>query len=208
MTLGQLIKDARARQLDVFGALHDGDDTIILLGPFEPGFWVGFSESSEYLDGKPDPLDRWSKTVASGLALDWGGKAIFPSDGPPFAPFFDWALGSGRAWKSPVTLLVHDTAGLWISYRAAIKLAGKIPLPQHQLSPCIDCSAPCKTACPVDALNGETYDVASCKSHLDGQDLAECMTLGCAARRACPVSQSYGRLAAQSEFHMKAFNPK
>lgn len=208
MTLAGLTDDARACQLDVFGALHDGPDTIILLGPYEPGFWTRFSGSAEYADGLPDPMDRWSKSRITGLADRWAGAAIFPSDGPPYPPFFDWALRSGRAWQSPVTLLVHDTAGLWVSYRGAVRLAGHLALPVAPACPCDGCAAPCRTACPVGALGSVNYDVGACLAHLNGADSADCMGAGCAARRACPVSQNYGRLAAQSAFHMKAFNPR
>ncbi|WP_275393955.1 ferredoxin [Aliiroseovarius sp. Z3] len=207
VTIDTLTRDARARHLDVFGALHDGRETVVLLGPFEPGFWAGFTKSAEYADGLPDPMDRWSKSVISDLADRWAGQAIFPSDGPPYPPFFDWALRSGRAWQSPVTLLVHNTAGLWVSYRGAVRLAGHLALPPAPVNPCDACPAPCRTACPVGALKPEQYDVDTCRSHLNGKDSADCMGSGCAARRACPISQNYGRLAAQSAFHMKAFNP-
>ncbi len=208
MTLAHLTQEARARQLDVFGALHDGSDTVILLGPFEPGFWARFTDSAEFGDGLPDPMDRWSKSVISDLAARWGGQPVFPSDGPPYPPFFDWALRSGRAWRSPVTLLVHDTAGLWVSFRGAVRLPGRLALPPAPNCPCDTCEAPCKTACPVDALSNTGYDTGKCIDHLNGADRAGCMGSGCAARRACPISQNYGRLAAQSAFHMKAFNPR
>ncbi|MCK0137518.1 ferredoxin [Aliiroseovarius sp. F47248L] len=207
VTIDTLTRDVRARQMDVFGALHDGPDTVILLGPYEPGFWACFIDCLEYADGLPDPMDRWSKSVISDLADRWAGQAIFPSDGPPYPPFFDWALQSERAWKSPVTLLVHDTAGLWVSYRGAVRLSGHLDLPPTEICPCDGCSAPCRTACPVSALEPERYDVDTCLSHLNGADSADCMETGCAARRACPISLNYGRLAAQSAFHMKAFNP-
>ncbi|WP_260518149.1 ferredoxin [Aliiroseovarius sp. M344] len=208
VTLEQLTQDAHAQQLDVFGALHDGSETIVLLGPLEPGFWAHFTQSAAYQDGSPDPMDRWSKAVIEGLAKRWQGTAIFPSDGPPYPPFFDWALRSGRAWQSPVALLVHDTAGLWASYRGAVRLSGRLTLPRGSTCPCEGCDAPCRTACPVDALGSDAYDVPLCKSYLNGADNADCMGAGCAVRRSCPVSRSYGRLAAQSAFHMKAFNPK
>ncbi|SEV97314.1 hypothetical protein SAMN05444851_0624 [Aliiroseovarius sediminilitoris] len=207
MTLVDLTREARTLQLDVFGALHDGPDTIVLLGPLEPGFWARFTESAEYADGLPDPMDRWSKCAITDLANRWAGQAIFPSDGPPYPPFFDWALRSGRAWQSPVTLLVHDTAGLWVSYRGAIRLTGHMDLQTAATCPCNDCPAPCRSACPVGALGSNGYDITTCLAHLNGDDSTDCMGSGCAARRACPVSQNYGRLAAQSAFHMKAFNP-
>ncbi len=195
--------------LEIFGALHEEGDTIILLGPREPGFWAAFTAAPEYTDGVPDPLDRWSKRVIGALAADWGGVAIFPSDGPPFPPFYRWGTASGRAWPSRVTLLVHDRAGLWVSFRGAVRLAGTHPLPPvpQPDSPCLTCTAPCETACPVGALTADGYDVPRCHTHLETNAGTDCMEQGCAVRRVCPLSQSYGRIAAQSHFHMKAFHP-
>lgn len=194
-------------QLAVVGALHDGGETIVLLGPYEPGFWRVFSASPEYQDGAPDPLDRWSKRVIGALAADWGGAALFPSDGPPYAPFLDWALASGQAWQSPIGMLVHARAGLMVSYRGAVRLPARHDLPALETSPCESCEGrPCLTACPVGALNSsQIYDVEACKAHITAPEGADCLASGCLARRACPVSRSYGRDPAQSGFHMRAF---
>ena len=35
---------------------------------------------------------------------------------------------------------------------------------------------------------------------------ADCLTRGCAARRACPRSQAYARVADQSAYHMGQFH--
>lgn len=210
MTYAQLETTARDVQLDVFGLLHPAaGETVLLLGPHEPGFWAVFTASPEYSDGAPDPLDRWSKRVIGQLALDWGGQAVFPSDGPPYPPFITWAVASGRSWPSPVGMLVHDRAGLMGSYRGAVTLRRHVQPPPTTGAPCDTCQTqPCRSACPVNALTGAQYDVARCKGHLSSPAGAECLSQGCAARRACPLSASYGRLAAQSAFHMKAFHPK
>lgn len=193
--------------LAIFGALHEGDETLVLLGPHEPGFWACFTASSEYQDGQADPLDRWSKRVIGGLAADWGGVAVFPSDGPPYAPFLDWALKTGQAWQSPVGMLVHARAGLMVSYRGAVRLRGRLSLAPAGASPCESCAAkPCLSACPVGALNASmAYDVPGCQAHIQSAAGEDCLTAGCLVRRACPVSQDYGRLAAQSAFHMRSF---
>ncbi|WP_300518999.1 ferredoxin [Aliiroseovarius sp.] len=194
-------------QLELFGALHDEGETVVLLGPHEQGFWAVFSASAEYLDGAPDPLDRWSKRVIGALAAAWGGTAVFPSDGPPYPPFFRWARKSGRAWPSPVAMLVHDRAGLMVSYRGAVRLPGLAALPGTGPNPCTRCEdKPCRTACPVAALSARLYDTGKCHAFLDTAPGQDCMTHGCAARRACPVSESYGRLPQQSHFHMRAFH--
>ena len=188
------------------GALHDAGATLVLLGA-GPGFWPVFTASPEHADGAPDPIDRWSRRVIGGLAP--GARAVFPFDGPPYAPFLAWARASGAAWDSPVGMLVHDRAGLMISYRGALRFEGELPLPPRPASaPCTACAAPCTTACPVDALSAARgYDVAACHAFLDTAEGQDCLTRGCRARRACPVSESFGRDPAQSAFHMKAFHP-
>ncbi len=211
MTLSGIETRANDVALSIFGALHpadlDGVGTLILLGPREPGFWATFTGSPEYRDGAPDALDRWSARVIGALAGEIGGRAFFPSDGPPYHPFFRWALDSGRAWQSPVRLLVHDTAGLFASYRGAIGLAERLDLPPvPAASPCDNCTdMPCLSACPADAMTGEGYDVPACKSFLQTDAGRDCLIGGCLVRCACPVSQSYGRLKDQSAFHMRAF---
>lgn len=209
MTLEALDAAARAQALAVMGALHPPEGgTLILLGPDEPAFWPVFTASPEYADGAPDPLDRWSKRVIGGLAQTLGAGAEFPSDGPPYPPFITWALDSGRCWSSPVGLLVHDRAGLFASFRGALRLAERLDRPAPPArSPCSYCLGPCISACPVGAFAGGAYDVAVCKAHLDTAEGADCWQ-GCLVRRACPVSVRYGRLPEQSVFHMKAFHPQ
>lgn len=209
MRLSDIETAAAGQQLGVMGVvqddLPDGVASLVLLGPLEPGFWPAFTASPEYLDGAPDPLDRWSHRVITGLAEALNATPFFPFGGPPYQPFIAWAKTSGRAHSSPVGLLVHDTAGLMISYRGALGFADHIDAPAPPPSPCETCETrPCLTACPVDAFASGSYDVAACKADLDrpGND---CMTSGCAVRRACPVSRGHGRLEAQSAFHMRAF---
>jgi len=199
--------DAAAVHLELLGAAPEGDATILLLGPREPGFWQAFCASPEYTDGAPDPLDRWSKRVVGALATHWEGDALFPSDGPPYPPFIAWALASGRVWQSPVGLLVHDRQGLWLSFRGAVRLPRLLDLGSGA-NPCTNCTEqPCRIACPVDALTADSYDVDACRGYLDTAAGEDCRTRGCAARRACPVGQAYGRNERQSRFHMRAFHP-
>ena len=208
MSYGRIDGAARSAGLIVVGALHPEDGgTIVLLGPDEPVFWATFKASAEMDDGQADPLDRWSKRVIGALAGQFGAEAVFPSDGPPYPPFLSWALESGRCWTSPVNLLLHDKAGMFLSFRGALRLSERIELPNPaSRSPCSYCMGPCITACPVMAFASGEYDVAACKAHIETEAGNDCYQ-GCKVRRACPVSQSYGRLEEQSEFHMKAFHP-
>lgn len=213
--LSKLERLAAPHRLAVFGAFHpDRDDglgaagTLVMFGPAEPGFWRHVTDQPEWRDGAPDPLDRWSARVIDGIASAVGGAPVYPFGGPPHHPFYRWALKTGRAWTSPVTLLVHDTAGLMLSYRGAIALSECIALPDSRpASPCESCEGrPCLTACPVGALDGAGYDVAVCHAFLDTRAGAGCLSSGCAVRRACPVSRAYGRLTEQSAYHMGLFH--
>lgn len=201
---------AQGRHLCIRGAFYPSDlpgtETLVLLGPDEPGFWPAFRASPEYRDGASDPMDRWSSRVIGSLAKTLDATPYFPFGGPPWHSFLDWAQQSGRAWSSPIRLLVHDTAGLFISYRGALGFPQKIALPPvPEQSPCLSCDAPCQTACPVGAFADTGYDVPACKAHLRSLSGQDCMENGCAARRACPISYEYGRLSEQSAFHMRAF---
>ena len=187
-------------------AVPEGTQTLALIGPEGPAFWTRFSTSTEYLDGNPDPLDRWSRRMIDPIARSLGGTAIYPFGGPPWHPFVRWATRSARAWTSPVGLLVHDRHGLFVSFRAALALPmtfkDRAPQPER---PCDTCpSQPCLTACPPRALGEDGYDLPACHAYLDTRDGNACMS-GCLVRKACPIGADL-RPQAQSAFHMSAFH--
>lgn len=188
--------------LQALGDCADGSDMITLIGPDEPRFWDIFTSSPESRDGDPDPLDRWSRRVLTCIAADAGAEPLFPFGGPPYAPFFTWAVNSGRFWASPIGFLVHDKAGLFVSFRGALRLPGKVA-PVRSTKPCDACAQSCATACPVGAFD-DGYDVDACKTHVMSDAGTDCRTGGCLARRACPVGEGK-RLPAQAAFHMEAF---
>lgn len=204
---------AAENRLAVMGAFplarEDGIEgclTMVMLGPAEPGFWPHVTASPEWQDGAPDPVDRWSRRVIGTMASYLGGEARFPFGGPPHFPFHTWAKFTNEIWESPVKLLVHARAGLLLSFRGAVAVREVLDLPYSSPPrPCDTCEdKPCLTACPVAALSPAGYDLAACHGFLDTGP--ECMTMGCAARRACPVSHCYARMQEQSAYHMRQFH--
>ena len=212
ISLNEIAARVGACQLEVLGGFTCEDDpglpkgtrTLLMLGPREPGFWEAVAASPEW--GGPDPVDRWSRRVVGRLACDLGGKALFPFGGPPYQPFYSWALRTGSIWESPVRLLVHGTQGLMVSFRGALALKEVVDLAEPPVRPCDDCARPCLTACPVGALTAAGYDVPRCHGFLDQPEGRGCMTGGCRVRATCPVSLGYARMPEQSAYHMRQFH--
>ena len=212
VSLSDIAAQAAACHLEVLGgfqaegdpALPAGTRTVLMLGPREPGYWDAVKASPEWAGS--DPVDRWSRRVVGRLACDLGAKALFPFGGPPWQPFYTWALRTGSVWESPVKLLVHGQQGLMVSFRGALALKRVVDLPPPPPRPCDVCAKPCLTACPVGALTGAGYDVPRCHDHLSRPEGAACMTGGCRVRATCPVSQAYARMPEQSAYHMRQFH--
>jgi len=189
------------------GALA-GVGTIVLAGMAGREGWSAFAASPEAGDGLGDPLDRWSRRVIEALARELGGAAFFPFGGPPFWPFQQWARRAEPVHPSPIGILIHPRHGLWHSYRGALGFREKlaIPAPAALPSPCESCSGRwCLKACPVGAFSSAGYDVAACVAHVKSPAGGDCMSLGCRARRACPVGAEHAYGPGQANFLMEAF---
>ncbi len=191
--------------LQVLGGFVENGATTLLLGPTD-NFWAIFSTSPEYQDGGPDPIDRWSIRIITALSQKLAATPHLPFGGPPYAPFLNWALKSGRCWSSPVGMLVHDTMGLMVSFRGGLTFDHQFDLPKPpSQSPCETCpTQPCKSACPVNALGADGYKTDACHTYLNTAAGRSCLTKGCAARRICPISRK--RPDAQSAHHMNHFH--
>lgn len=178
--------------------------TLVLAGNAGPHMWHAFSACR---DPAHTLLDDWSRDVLAPLAKSFGGLALYPFQ-KPHLPFQRWAQKAEPCHASPLGMLIHPDHGLWHGYRGALALGDKLQLaPADQRpSPCDACSdKPCLTTCPVNAFGVSGYDVPACARHLNSPAGADCMELGCRARRACPEGQTARYQPAQAAFHMKAF---
>lgn len=162
-------------------------------------------------------MDRWSQSIGDALAQQHGGVALYPSDGPPYAPFQQWAARAEPLQPSPLMLRIHPQWGLWHAYRFALALpqldmadaaslaASSTTLPADP-DICRSCAGqPCLHACPVDAFRAGAFDVVACATHLQGPTGDDCMHDGCRARRACPVAPALQYTPDHAGFHMQAF---
>lgn len=192
-------------------ALPDGSQagTLVLLGWTGGRQWPAFATAPEAHDGRPHPLDRWSRRLIDAAAAALGAVPLYPFGGPPHHDFQRWALRAEAVARSPIGLLIHPDWGLCHAYRGALAFRQRLALAESadRPSPCAGCSErPCLTACPVAAFSDEGgYDVAACSEYLLQPAGAGCLTGGCAARRACPVRPPDPYSGAQTGFHMQAF---
>ena len=202
---------------DDLPALETGPVAVVwMVGQVGSECWPVFSKSVFLSDGLPDPLDRWSQATGDGLARECGGRAIYPSDGPPYVPFQQWARRAEPLSTSPLMLQIHPQYGLWHAYRFALALpvleAQDAAALLHTATPpevdlCLSCDGqPCLSACPVDAFTrNAAYDVDRCAGHLHAPAGSDCLASGCLARRACPVGASYRYVQPHATFHMASF---
>ncbi len=215
MTIEEIEARLACHHLAVFGGFYpDPDDatpvgcqTLLLLGPREPGFWDHVTAKPEFSDGKPDPLDRWSRRVIGRLACDLRRQGPFPFGGPPFQPFIGWAQRTGRAHVSPVTLLVHDMAGLMASWRRALALRDRIDLPPPPPPPASLARAPARQPALLARWAGRGMTLQPAMPFSTPRRGRIVWIGGAVFGRACPVSETYGRRPEQSAFHMRSFHP-
>ena len=178
---------------------------VIMVGNAGPAMWRVFQKQRP---SGQDPLDRWSRESLERITARHDAKVVMPSDGPPFAPFQQWAMRAEPVFPSPIGLLIHPQWGLWHGYRGALLFAAPMSLPDRPASrnPCDSCvDRPCLSACPVGAFQGDRYLVDDCATYLQGPSGGPCMANGCLARHACPIGQNAFPGTDQAAFHMRAF---
>jgi len=187
----------------------------LLVGNAGSDMWQQFSQSREYADGMPDPMNRWTKRILDRLA-DINSCDVFYPFEEPYWPFQRIARKAAGISPSPLGILIHPEFGLWHAFRGLLVFDEK-----HEFSieikamrvvsdtlnhPCNTCAdKPCLTACPVGAFTGERLDVAACFTHLDNDESPDCMSQGCRARCACPVAKDHEYSPEQLAFHMKYY---
>jgi hypothetical protein len=186
--------------------------TVALFGFVGGEQWGAFESSAEFADGRPHPLDRWSRRLIDAMGARHGATGLYPSLGPPWLPFQRWAMRAEPVHVSPTGLLIHPDYGLWHAYRGALGFRARLqlPPPAPRASPCDECAdKPCLASCPVGALRQGVYEHGRCRTHVSAKEGRDCREMSCRARRSCPVGESFRYGPAQSAFHMAAFlNPE
>ena len=187
----------------------DDDGEGLLIGDAGGSHWSAFATSG-YLDGDPDPLNRWTRASLEPLAQTLNADIRYPF-GEELWPFQRWAMQATGAKPSPIGLLLHPEFGLWWALRGALifdrqsadalpRLTGDQP---HACDTCLE--KPCLTTCPVEAFTVGHYDVIACRAHVASPEGVDCRVHGCRARRACPVGRDHTYPDGLQSFLMQAF---
>lgn len=187
----------------------------LLIGNAGKDMWKIFSQSSEFCDHAPDPMNRWTKRVLDDIAKVLGVRVVYPFD-QPYWPFQKFAQSAAGVQSSPLGILIHAKFGLWHAFRGLLifddtaefesQIRALTVDAKSLIHPCDGCvEKPCLNACPVGAFTGERLDVQSCFTHLDSGTTPECMQSGCQARCACPIAKEHQYDGAQMKFHMKSY---
>jgi len=222
--LDSIITTLKEQGLDYRGAFHPissdsvpdcGFDagTVVLVGNIGGAMWPAFEAGRR---DEPNALDNWTKRVlgkiSGDLETEFGKISVFyPSDGPPYMPFQQWAMRADTVYPSPIGALVHPDHGLWHAYRGAMVFKTKLEIPEKPLrtSPCDSCEEkPCLHTCPVNAFVVGSYDTKRCAAHMTTDTGDDCLKYGCLARGACPIGPRRPYPEAQTRFHMGIFRDK
>jgi hypothetical protein len=182
------------------------DRTLVLIGNAGSPLYDAFFAAGQTTGD--NPLDDWTQRVVLPIAARLGARAAFPSDGPPWLPVQRWAMRAEGVKASPLGVLIHPEFGLWHAYRAALVFDRALDLPPAPVRahPCDSCvGRPCLSTCPVGAVTEAGYAVDNCARHVASRDGEACRSIGCLARRACPVGAAHVYPDRAMAFHMEAF---
>lgn len=186
-------------------------ETVVLIGNAGNELWRAFRASGPDMSAR-HPLDGWVAGYLRAAADALGAEFVDPMR-PPYPPIQQWAVRAGGGHRSPINLVIHPDFGLWHTFRGALLTAETLLLPDTTAleNPCDTCSGkPCLTTCPADAFalpergRFADFDPPTCIDHVESPAGRGCRTVGCLARRACPVGRQWAYGREPAAYHMNA----
>ena len=181
-----------------------------------PAMFRRFRAAPEATDGRPHPLDRFTRSAVDAAAEEaLGGAAgagiayrlYFPfTDSVPALPFQRLGRAAGLGAPGPLGLQIHPGFGPWWAYRALIAIAGASiePAGAPVGDGCAGCPAPCVAACPAGAVRLTGFSVVDCHAR---RLTAPACHLSCDARVRCVRGVEHRYTEEQLAFHMAASMP-
>lgn len=132
-------------------APEPGDvDALGLLVANSRALWAPFEREFARFGAQADPLDAYTEWCFAEAEREWPGVRSFFSHGAvrPRLPVQKIADLSGGLPLGPAHLNLHPLYGPWIALRGVLVVPSEPPPPASDpaKSPCLGCSAPCRTA--------------------------------------------------------------
>lgn len=154
-----------------------------------------------------NPIDRYSifltqqfiSTYLDNAAVLW----LYPTL-QYVVPLQQLGEFAGWSFPSPLGSGISSEYGVWFAYRAAFLINAELPLTfsTSAPSPCNNCfKKPCVSACPVNAVQVESFALESCIDHRLSLD-SPCADR-CPARLACPIHPEHRYTLEQIRYHYR-----
>jgi ferredoxin len=207
-----------------------GGRGALVIGSGGPAFFDRFDrggrDAPERHDGRPDPLDRYTRRVVEEIAraclgggaryalafpfMAGGAGAIDRGAGPAVRviPFQRLGRAAGLGGPSPLGLQIHPFYGPWWAYRALLVIDRELPPSPAIGDGCAGCHAPCVAACPAGAVRRDGFDVPACHRRRLATLPTNPCRLSCAARVACVRGPEHRYRDEELAFHMAASLPR
>jgi hypothetical protein len=182
-------------------AVAPGCRSVIVVGNAGKDVWRRLHASQLPLDPR-NPVDTYTRqTFEAALHAHAPDSvlALYDSkrDGV-YPPMVTCAEHAGLGVPSRLGLLLHPEFGPWMSLRALVFLNERVPAGRPlDVAPCDGCPAPCRAACPADAID-ETLALPPCLR----SRLWRCRST-CDARSACVIGPAHAFPPEQLAHHMK-----
>jgi hypothetical protein len=172
---------------------------LVIFGSGGKYFWEIFRKFLEsppgaFLNSSEDPIDNYTEMVANQLLSQYPEltDCLFPFKRQEiFIDYQKLAVCSGLGHLSPyIKLVLHPQFGSWISLRGVFLTGSDLQAsgPLQTPVPCSDCSKPCLSVCPVNAVSTETFDFTVCAAYRDQE--TDCLS-HCHVRKACIIGPEH-----------------
>jgi hypothetical protein len=191
--------------------LRDSGVAALLIGSGGRVFFDRFIAATDCDDGKPNPLDRFTRAEVEATVRDSLGAAIghgiffpFVGAGPPL-PFQRLGRAAGLGAPGPLGMQIHPQFGPWWAYRALVIVDVALPVETPPGDGCAGCDAPCVAACPARAVAITGFVYSACRANRLCDPACH---LACAARSRCIRGPEQRYSERQLAFHMAASMPK
>ena len=191
-----------------------GASSVAVVGCGGRRFWDIAVASPEWRDGVPHPLDRYARRVLTQAVGDGSRVALYSDTrADQYLPMIALARAGGLGEPGRIGLLLNREFGPWMALRGVLYLdtmstdtesdrvyipSGRIP--DRDLSPCVNCTAPCQTACHGNAVSTEGLDLERCSEAR--QSYSACRAR-CDARAACVIGTEHAYSREQLSYHAR-----